>query len=414
MRTCFAMCGVLLGLALVAHGGQEVQSGAGISGQTFERLLDLLPGALPGPGDPEKTLDCDDFVGDITPGTPVYHVLGDCYYQGYYFDFWRLSATAGIRLTVTFASTPPLLVTIQDYASGDILASSADACGGSLCTGASFSYTPLSSGTYVIGVAAAWAGAYSLSVTAAAGGGANLTPYRPSGWSDAIVVSTVAGTHTDASSIGTSDTLRVDYAVVNSGTGGTGTGFSNQLLLDGALVWTGNANPLAAGYYTSGNDVVVGPLPAGAHTLRVRADAANAVAETNEGDNEYTRTFTVSGGGGSCQADADTVCLQGGRFKVEVMWQDFSGGTGWAQRAEVTSPDSALLWFFSAQNWEMLVKVLDGCGVNGHYWFFSAATTNVGYRITVTDTARSLTRTYDNAAGTLAPATGDTAAFVCQ
>ncbi|MCP3961491.1 MAG: hypothetical protein GY719_26920, partial [bacterium] len=37
-------------------------------------------------------------------------------------------------------------------------------------------------------------------------------------------------------------------------------------------------------------------------------------------------------------------------------------------------------------NWEMLVKVLDGCENYGGFLFIGAATTNVEYTLTITDT----------------------------
>ena len=43
----------------------------------------------------------------------------------------------------------------------------------------------------------------------------NLTPYKPLGWSDKIVVSTSTGTHTDSSPLYTTDMLYVDWAVIN-------------------------------------------------------------------------------------------------------------------------------------------------------------------------------------------------------
>jgi hypothetical protein len=59
----------------------------------------------------------------------------------------------------------------------------------------------------------------------------------------------------------------------------------------------------------------------------------------------------------------------------------------------------------------VLVKVLDGCGVNDHYWVFLAATTDVGYELTVTDTLSGETVSYENTLGTFAEPQLDTAAF---
>ena len=41
-----------------------------------------------------------------------------------------------------------------------------------------------------------------------------------------------------------------------------------------------------------------------------------------------------------------------------------------------SAPDSGLFYFFGASNLEMLIKVLNACGLNDRYWVFFAATTN--------------------------------------
>lgn len=116
-------------------------------------------------------------------------------------------------------------------------------------------------------------------------------------------------------------------------------------------------------------------------------------------------------GAGRCLPAATTLCLGRERFRVEVAWEDFSGGAGAGRVAPVGSSETGLFWFFAPDNWEILVKVLDGCGVNGHHWVFAAATTNVRYVLTVTDTASGERRLYENRAGVPAPALTDTAAF---
>jgi hypothetical protein len=108
---------------------------------------------------------------------------------------------------------------------------------------------------------------------------------------------------------------------------------------------------------------------------------------------------------------ATTLCLNQGRFQVEVRWQDFQGHTGPARVAPASTPDSGVLSFFNPDNWEMLVKVLDGCSVNDHSWVFFAAATNVGLTIDVTDTQTGATKRYGNALGHPANAITDTTAF---
>ncbi|MCB1034814.1 MAG: PQQ-like beta-propeller repeat protein, partial [Acidobacteria bacterium] len=116
-----------------------------------------------------------------------------------------------------------------------------------------------------------------------------------------------------------------------------------------------------------------------------------------------------------CQPDSDTMCLNGGRFRVEVEWQTAAGGSGMGQVAPSGTADSGLFWFFRATNWELLVKVLDGCGVNGHFWVFAAGTTNLRFDLHVTDTSTGTTVTYSNPAGHPADAITDTFAFAtCQ
>jgi predicted esterase len=114
----------------------------------------------------------------------------------------------------------------------------------------------------------------------------------------------------------------------------------------------------------------------------------------------------------TCTADATHLCLLGGRYRVGVSWLDPTGASGSGSVVPgASSTDSGLLWFFDPTNWEMLVKVLDGCAVNQRIWVFSAATTNVQYTLTVTDTVTGQVKTYQNGAGQLAAALADTDAF---
>ena len=59
----------------------------------------------------------------------------------------------------------------------------------------------------------------------------------------------------------------------------------------------------------------------------------------------------------------------------------------------------------------MLIKVLDGVDVNDHAWVYFAATTNVGYTVTVTDTVSGIVKQYNNPLGVQSPATLDNEAF---
>ena len=91
--------------------------------------------------------------------------------------------------------------------------------------------------------------------------------------------------------------------------------------------------------------------------------------------------------GQPCVANAVRACLEGGRFGVEVGWADFLGRTGHGRRVGAGTDDSSLWWFFGDSNWELLLKVIDGCATNDHHWLFAAGTTNLGLTLEVTDYA---------------------------
>lgn len=116
-------------------------------------------------------------------------------------------------------------------------------------------------------------------------------------------------------------------------------------------------------------------------------------------------------GGEACVPSATTLCLGGGRFRAEVTWEDFAGKTGAGTVVPTDSPGSGLFWFFDPASWELMIKVIDGCAVNGRHWVFAAATTNVHYVLTVTDTTTGRSRRYENPSGVVSPAITDTGTF---
>ena len=116
---------------------------------------------------------------------------------------------------------------------------------------------------------------------------------------------------------------------------------------------------------------------------------------------------------GSCTPSATRLCLgEGGRFAAEVSWTNYSGQSGDGTAYPLTG-DSGLFWFFAPENLEMLVKVVDGCDFNGYHWVYAAATTDVAYELTLTDTRNGLTRRFTNTLGTASPAFTDSTAFPC-
>ena len=84
---------------------------------------------------------------------------------------------------------------------------------------------------------------------------------------------------------------------------------------------------------------------------------------------------------------------------------------GQAHTVASDNPGSGIFWFFTPDNWEVMVKVLDGCSLNDRFWFFSAATTNLFYRVEVIDLRNGGQKIYFNYPGPPAPAVTDTSAF---
>ena len=108
------------------------------------------------------------------------------------------------------------------------------------------------------------------------------------------MISTVAGTSTDAARFTTADTLYIDWAVINQGQAATGATFYTRLLLNGTAQksWY-TSPPLKPNWYTYAQDFAIAPLAAGTYTLTIQADSDNAIVESNETNNSYSRSFTV-------------------------------------------------------------------------------------------------------------------------
>ena len=157
------------------------------------------------------------------------------------------------------------------------------------------------------------------------------------------------------------------------------------------------------------NLTVSGLQPATGYGFQVRAENASGnSAYTSEVD---TTTPPLPG---PCVAGTNTLCLgDGDRFMVTV---NFASATASGQGTAIplpTNPSSGLFYFFSSDNIEMLIKVLNACVAPFNaYWVFYAATTNVQFTVTVTDTVSGKSRVYNNALNTAAPPVQDTSAFL--
>jgi hypothetical protein len=130
----------------------------------------------------------------------------------------------------------------------------------------------------------------------------------------------------------------------------------------------------------------------------------------------------VSGGGNACVANATTLCIddqQGDkRFAITSSFSTVqSGGLSGSGHSIPLAPlgvtEGGLFWFFQATNPEMLIKVINACAVNEHFWVFFSAGTNVGFTVTVTDTKTTHSVKYENKDLTAALPVQDTSALAC-
>jgi hypothetical protein len=137
-------------------------------------------------------------------------------------------------------------------------------------------------------------------------------------------------------------------------------------------------SPLPPGPYPFEFDL--GELPAGLYHVDLDIAGQHTIS-----------TFTVS-------APLQGLSLQGGQFQVKVL----HGAD--AVPAVQLSDESGYFWFYDSANMEVTVKLLDGRGVNGHYWLFAASMTDQPFTIQLLDlrgacTGADCIKTYTSTAG---------------
>ncbi len=182
-----------------------------------------------------------------------------------------------------------------------------------------------------------------------------------------------------------------DYGTVMAGKGYLFHRFSTNLAYKGVKVGSSEANASEALLYT--------------------IEEASNYAETKVKDSVFDY---------ECSESEYNVCLQSARFHVEVqVFYKNSSGDQVSQKARVkkallnsTNKTSSLFYFFSESNPELLVKVIDGCDVNGKYWVFGSAGTDLDYSVFVTDNATGIRRPYHR--NSTNPLINDASAFPCS
>jgi hypothetical protein len=304
---------------------------------------------------------------------------------------------------------------------------------------------PFSAGNYRLGTAGTCGGApVSLPVTLAPGQAlwldARFSPTRPGSFSDTLRISgftfDFSGTTTGTAGpcVPSATTLCVAgnrFAVTarwTTGDGGSGDGQAVQLTPDTGYFWFFSAanvemvlKVLDACSLNQRFWVFAGGLTDVKVDLTVRdtATGAQKVYHNPQGAPfqpiEDTAAFACAGSSHSMQRNAGTptgtaLPLGQGRFQVTATWRTGNGQSGSGQAVQLTD-ETGYFWFFSPDNVEMLVKVLDACSLNQRFWVFAGGLTNVQVDLTVRDTAAGTFKTYHNPQGTPFQPIEDTGAF---
>jgi hypothetical protein len=213
------------------------------------------------------------------------------------------------------------------------------------------------------------------------------------------------------------------YRSANAGSTWTASSLSGVYVTDIVIDPTSSARVYAcAGYLGSSfpRGGAYASLDGGADwsDLFLPALGAFRLALSDSGRTLYAATslgvYTLAGAGGptTCTPDDQTLCLDAGRFRVAAVWTKPDATSGQGHAVTLTG-DTGYFWFFDSGNVEVIVKVLEACGVNEYRWVFASGLTNVQVSLTVTDVVSGVTNTYSNPQGTAFKPVQDTKAFAC-
>jgi hypothetical protein len=128
----------------------------------------------------------------------------------------------------------------------------------------------------------------------------------------------------------------------------------------------------------------------------------------------------------ACRLSTGRACLNERRFEVSARYTTSTVSRASARRLDTLGQgdSAALFYFFGPDNPEMLLKVVNGCWLNDHWWVFGSAATDLRYEVAIKDLAdEGGTVEYrhngggvivgDNGYSTAAGVINDTSAFPC-
>ncbi len=159
----------------------------------------------------------------------------------------------------------------------------------------------------------------------------NMTPFKPVGWDNALLLSAGFGAHT-YSNLVTGTTTYVDVAVANYDVGLVGSYYA-YLYVDSVYVAYFTFTNHAANTYLSVSDYILPVSPAaGWHYIQLWVDPLNTVVESNENDNLYSLyyywhdtaqgpnllPYQVSGWGNAVVLDSQSGTLVDGPLYADI------------------------------------------------------------------------------------------------
>lgn len=113
-----------------------------------------------------------------------------------------------------------------------------------------------------------------------------------------------------------------------------------------------------------------------------------------------------------CVPQTTPLVFDGG-YNVRMCYETSEGTIGEGKAGIWASGQSGLLWFFTRDNAEVLIKVLDGCDFNNHRWVYVAPVTDLAFNLYVVDSQRN-TWSHHNRQGDTASTRSDNEAFRCS
>lgn len=112
-----------------------------------------------------------------------------------------------------------------------------------------------------------------------------------------------------------------------------------------------------------------------------------------------------------CVPETTPLVFDGG-YNVRMCYETSEGTVGEGKAGIWASGESGLLWFFTRDNAEVLIKVLNGCFYNDHRWVYVAPVTDLAFNLYVVD-SEGRTWSHHNRQGDTASTRSDNEAFPC-